>query len=726
MNTLPSPYGSTDELLTAYALGETDPAQARFVEQELLTDPAHRRTVEEIRAFSTRLSGELKVGPRHGLDPIHRARIESALTSNPAPVRRRGLLSSRSFRVPSVLLALAACVVLVLLPSIRQEAEERRDAGKLDATFTTLPSSETKNMDIALDANEPPQAGLDASALEESDSLSPRNQGSITFSGPAPLPLPPTTQPALPAQAPINGAVRTEEPAVTTRGLGSGAGHGSTVVLRRMSEPNATSFSDRRRSSATARPQITPGTEFYLASAESPFTTPTVQPLSTFSLDVDTASYSNVRRMLEAGQLPPPDAVRVEEFVNYFTYRYRRPDGPHPFSIHVETAPAPWNQNHLLTRIALRGKEVAQRPAANLVFLIDVSGSMADTNKLPLVKSSLQTLVEQLRPDDRIAIAVYAGSSGLVLPSTPVAQRGEILGALERLEAGGSTNGGMGIHLAYDIARANFIQKGINRVILCTDGDFNVGITDRHALTELIREKAASGVFLNVYGFGMGNLQDATLESLSQNGNGVYGYIDSEAEARRVFVEKLQSTLVTIAKDVKVQVEFNPQTVASYRLVGYDNRLLAAEDFNNDRKDAGEVGAGHTITVFYEIIPASSAGTRPAIDPLKYQSSRTARPSLGSDVEWMTVKLRYKPPGSDESTKMEHPVPARSIAWERTDSDYRLAAAAASFALILKKSPHAPGLNAALVEDLIPRDLTTAEVRELRTLVRTARGLLER
>lgn len=461
--------------------------------------------------------------------------------------------------------------------------------------------------------------------------------------------------------------------------------------------------------------------ESYDAIRENRFTRAAGAPLSTFSIDVDTASYANVRRFLNEGRLPPRDAVRIEELINYFPYRYASPAAAGgrsraPFAAHLAVTSAPWAPEHRLVRIALKANEadVETRPAANLVFLVDVSGSMSAENKLPLVKASLRMLLDRLRADDRVAIVTYAGASGLALPSTPAARRGEILRALERLESGGSTNGGMGIHLAYDIAKANFWADGINRVILCTDGDFNVGVTGREALLALIQEKARSRVFLTVLGFGMGNLKDGTLEQLANKGNGAYGYIDTWREARKVFVEQVEGTLATVAKDVKIQVEFNPARVASYRLIGYENRVLAKEDFNDDRVDAGDVGAGHTVTALYEIVPAAGAGggagsgeaggQRPAVDPLKYGAAAAMdlwpeeRGGCGEGAaysgataadELLTVKIRYKEPAGDESRRLEFPLVDAGEGFARADGEFKFAAAVAAWGMLLRESPHA-------------------------------------
>lgn len=427
--------------------------------------------------------------------------------------------------------------------------------------------------------------------------------------------------------------------------------------------------------------------ESYAKIDENPFLEAARAPLSTFSIDVDTASYSNTRRFLNDGQLPPRDAVRIEELVNYFTYDYPQPDGQTPFSVTTEVAECPWNTQHKLVHIGLQGKKVAQEnlPPANLVFLIDVSGSMDEPDKLPLVKSSLRTLASQLTARDRVAVVVYAGASGLVLPSTPGDQRGEIVSAVERLQAGGSTNGGSGIRLAYRVAEENFIKGGTNRVVLATDGDFNVGLTSDAELVKLIEEKRSGGVFLSVLGFGTGNLNDSMMEKLADKGNGNYAYIDTESEARKALGEQVAGTLATIAKDVKIQVEFNPRLVAGYRLIGYENRLLADKDFNDDTKDAGEIGAGHTVTALYEVVPAGQKLENPGVDELKY--SRPAEVAQGASTnELLTVKLRYKEPEGDVSRPLNVGVPDRQASYSNASDNFKFSAAVAEFGLLLRGS----------------------------------------
>jgi len=433
--------------------------------------------------------------------------------------------------------------------------------------------------------------------------------------------------------------------------------------------------------------------ESYAHQQENGFRRVADHPLSTFSVDVDTASYANVRRFLQSGSLPPVYAVRIEELINYFPYDYLAPTDGLAFAASMEVTSAPWAPQHRLVRIGLKGREVTtgSRPAANLVFLLDVSGSMNASNKLPLVKQAMRLLVERLRDDDRVAIVVYAGASGLALPSTSANRRAEILAAMDQLRAGGSTNGAMGIQLAYDIAKANFVPGGLNRVILCTDGDFNVGVSDEGGLVRLIEEKAESGVFLSVLGFGMGNYQDSKLEQLADKGNGNYGYIDSKREAQKLLVEQINGTLVTIAKDVKIQVEFNPQQVASYRLIGYENRMLNKEDFNDDKIDAGEIGAGHTVTAVYEVVPVGVQIEHevPAVDPLKYQPEIPQPNRYRGDArssELLTLKVRAKAPDGEQSELQSFPLTDDGSRFESASADFKFAAAVAGFGMMLRDS----------------------------------------
>ena len=412
-------------------------------------------------------------------------------------------------------------------------------------------------------------------------------------------------------------------------------------------------------------------------------------PVSTFSIDVDSGAYANVRRMLKAGQLPQQDAVRVEEMINYFGYDYPLPQDENvPFSVTTEMAPAPWNRHTHLLQIGIKGQDISRQmlPPANLVFLIDVSGSMGDANRLPLLQSALKLLTEQLREQDRVAIVVYAGASGVVLP--PTNDKGKILAALNRLQAGGSTNGAAGIELAYAVARQSYIPRGINRVLLATDGDFNVGTINFDALKSLIEEKRKSGISLTTLGFGMGsyaaerNYNDRLMEQLADAGNGNYAFIDTLNEAQKVLVDEMSSTLATIAKDVKIQIEFNPEVVAEYRLIGYENRALKREDFNNDKIDAGEIGAGHTVTALYEIALTGSKGSR--LEPLRYQSKTLENKSMRDEIAHL--RLRYKAPEGSESKLLEWPLQRASIKGDFAQASERMrfAAAVAGFGQLLK------------------------------------------
>jgi Ca-activated chloride channel family protein len=693
--------------LSAYAFGELEGEKLAAMEAAVAADPSLALRVAELRAFGNELGAALAE------EPAPAASDSSAVPTKPAAPRapaERG----RLLRFPAWLWStagIAAAAGLAVMVAIHETAlslpDEPRQAKRFDETITPLPSTPTTppagsvptqtSPDFVFRAAEPIQV-KEGDLLSLSPSVTPPGASApLSFRDSYALPPPPT------ASAPT-------PPVQITAGT-------PQALIPAPARLDTVAAEVRRRRQVLGEVHLTTklvSAEHYVGVREARFVAVEAEPLSTFSIDVDTASYSNVRRFLQNGQLPPHDAVRVEELINYFPYRYAPPpavtaraaDAP-PFAAHLAVASAPWEPRHRLVRVALKGREFSAeaRPPANLVFLVDVSGSMSPANRLPLVKSSLRQLLGQLRADDRVAIVTYAGASGLALPSTPVERSDEILASLGRLESGGSTNGGMGIHLAYDIAKANFVPGGVNRVILCTDGDFNVGVTGREELLSLIQEKARSRVFLTVLGFGMGNLKDGTLEMLANKGNGAYAYIDTEREARKVFVEQAQGTLATIAKDVKIQVEFNPARVASYRLIGYENRALAKEDFNNDRVDAGEIGAGHTVTALYEIVPVGAdeaaphdeEAPRPAVDPLRYgrrpapAPSRPAAatpPPADASAELLTVKIRYKQPEGDVSRKLEFPLVDRGASFRSADADFRFAAAVAAWGMLLRDSPH--------------------------------------
>lgn len=430
--------------------------------------------------------------------------------------------------------------------------------------------------------------------------------------------------------------------------------------------------------------------EAYDRIEENPFLRVSNNPLSTFSIDVDAASYSNVRRFINEGKLPPKDAVRIEELINYFPYEYPQPEGDRPFSVSTEISQAPWNPDHRLVHIGLQGKKISTEnlPPSNLVFLLDVSGSMEEPNKLPLLKSAFRLLVNELRPNDKVSVVVYAGAAGVVLPPTPGNQKDKIFDAIEKLQAGGSTAGGEGIQLAYKLAKDNFIKSGNNRIILATDGDFNVGLSSDSELVRLIEQKREEGVFLTVLGVGMGNLQDSKMEKLANKGNGNYAYLDNMLEAKKVLVKEIGGTLLTIAKDVKIQVEFNPTKVQAYRLIGYENRMLRNEDFKDDKKDAGELGAGHSVTALYEIIPVGVKSDVKVsdVDSLKYQ--KTVQNAASGSNELMQVKLRYKAPNQNTSQLLTSPVVDRGLKLEDASTNFKFSAAVSEFGMVLRDSQY--------------------------------------
>ena len=641
-----------DTLLTAYALGMVSPEERTDVER-LLAAPdaaAARAHVAEVRVTAAALeaarAGEM---PERSAD-LRRAVLAAAL-GPAAVIPSKAARPLRSNRLAVWALGLGSCAALVAVLLVRPLA---------------MPSM----------ARTPVLRSV-VQSFREGLALGPDVMCRM-LEGKAPL----SSMAPLPSMAPFGG--------LDEEFFGSVA----DVKLQR-GRPGPASTADLVRADRQSA-----STEQYARFADNPFLTVGEQPLSTFSIDVDTASYANVRRFLSAGRRPPRDAVRIEELVNYFRYDYPQPEEIEPFSVTLEAAACPWRPGHRLVRIGLQGRDVNRdaRPAGNIVFLVDVSGSMNQPNKLPLVKQALTMLVEELSENDHVAIVTYAGNAGLVLPSTSGDQKERIRAAIGGLQAGGSTHGSAGITLAYEQAAERFIEGGANRVILCTDGDLNVGITSDQALVDLITKQAKGGTFLTVLGFGNGNLQDEKLEKIANHGNGVYAVIDGVREARKVLVEQLTGSTITIAKDVKIQVEFNPAEVASYRLLGYENRILAAEDFRDDKKDAGEIGAGHTVTALYEIVlvgeeagPAAGRGA----EPLKYQAAPApvppvAKPALDGPAsrEWLTVKLRWKQPEGNTSTLREVPLAEKGGAFDAASADLRFAAAVAAFGMILRDSEH--------------------------------------
>ena len=690
---------AADALLTAHALGQLEGDEKAVVER-LLADPGRheeRRTVDEIG----RLAAALRAGRTNNdlpRSPTLRRAVVAAIAANggqaergplesdvavaPQPARSqfgRGLALAGSLLV-AVLVMVTAVLVrpLELQPRVVREIAQRRSELRTEGVATALQERVVPDQSVLeQSAGKPSDAKAEAAseqlasekrpATEQVDKSTNRLKG---YAGGYAMPAAPAD--IAMAAAPAPGARR-------------------LAAERDARELEMQSVGGQRKQ------QDAQAGERYARFDENRPRTPSEQPLSTFSIDVDTASYANVRRFLTSGRLPPPDAVRIEEMVNYFRYDYPQPGGDRPFSVTLEAAECPWHSGRRLVRIGLEGRDIdrRERPAGNLVFLIDVSGSMSAANKLPLVKQALAMLVEELTEHDSVAIVTYAGDAGVKLPATSGDQKGKILTVIESLSSGGSTHGSAGINLAYEQAAERFIPGGVNRVILATDGDLNVGVTSDEALVDLIKQKAAGGTFLTVLGFGEGNLQDTKMEKIADNGNGAYAYIDGAREARKVLVEQLTGSTITIAKDVKIQVEFNPAQVASYRLLGYENRIMAAEDFRNDRKDAGEIGAGHSVTALYEIELVGDGGEGSAgVEPLKYQPPQPKpAPEAGlidgeTSRELLTVKLRWKKPDGDASTLDEVPLVDRGGAFEQASADLRFAGAVAAFGMVLRNSEY--------------------------------------
>ena len=753
-----------DPRLTAYALGELPESEQTELLRELETDEAARAQLKEIQRLAEQLTENFRHEPKQELTPEQRnalltgagaqAGLEAAQTGSTQPANL-WWRNYWKFAFPTALAAALAVGFFIfqgsqsekeiqlaklpelpaptaghtqVLPESRGEAKQIAEATSPVTETESLPELETFRLtDASQRVNESlPKAKIETRGVSRSTAIpgssmpGPETQSStLDRSGGQANRLGTMQLGARYALAPSEPSQNLDQ-----------SFHKLSVPeeLRREKSLSDSLAPDVRENSRErvldrARVQRQPSnTETYDSITENDFQSVNDHPLSTLSIDVDTAAYSLVRRFLKSGELPPKGAVRIEEMINYFPYSYAAPKNNQPFAASLELANCPWNNQNQIVRIALKGREARgeNRPAANLVFLIDVSGSMQPANKLPLVKRALKLLVQQLREEDQVALVVYAGSSGLVLDSTPCSDKEAILEAIDRLEAGGSTNGGQGIALAYGTARRNYLPRGVNRVILCTDGDFNVGVTSQSELISMVEERAKSGVFLTVLGFGMGNLKDSTLEKLADKGNGQYGYIDDMAEARKLFVEQLSGTLVTIAKDVKIQVEFNPAQVASYRLIGYENRLLNKEDFNDDKKDAGDIGAGHTVTALYEIVRGRSGQSK--VDPLKYQNSARLAPAAQGG-ELLTVKVRYKTPSGDTSELLEFPL-ASELQKQEMSPDLKFAASVAAFGMLLRDSAHKGSATYDLAYELaeagqgLDRNGHRAEFLELITLAK--------
>lgn len=653
-----------DHRITAYAVGELEGREREIFESELSASSTLQNEVAAIALLADQLAAGPK--PAERFHPDEHARLLAQCMANiKSPTRSKKRMISTVLALAAVLVAFAG------LAAITQQSGPFK--------WTNL---------AALWSNSPESPFLPAGSVV-GELVPPQKK-------PVPISSSDAMQQVAAVEVHARVVIQNEQMVVAQNVPPPQSSQANfRIKVKRSGVP--TPFS-----AALPLPSAASQNESYAPIREIEFVTASETPLSTFSIDVDTASYSNVRRFLEQEMTPPADAIRTEELINYFRYDYPQPSGENAFSVNLEMNRAPWNPEHELVQVGLKGREISAegRGPANLVFLVDVSGSMNSPDKLPLLQRSLSALVENLSDDDRVAIVTYAGSSGLVLDSTQGKAKREILDAIANLRSGGSTNGSGGIKQAYETARQNFLKGGNNRVILCTDGDFNVGVTDQGGLQKLIETERDSGVFLSVLGFGTGNLKDSTMETLADKGNGNYAYIDSISEGRKVLVEQMGSTLFTIAKDVKIQVEFNPSRVAGYRLIGYENRLLAKEDFNNDKIDAGEIGAGHTVTALYEIIPTGkSVHGSPSVDPLKYQQPE--KKSVAASNEILTVKVRYKAPDGEKSSLLEIPLAAVEIpSPDKASEDFRFATAVAAFGMKLRGSPHIGEMTWAEIQDI--------------------------
>lgn len=638
-----------DPRLTAYVLGELDPQDRKELEMQINKDPHAKKMVEELKKTANIVTHELSQDNQEKLESDRLANIKTQVSGS-TPISRFGIGKLLKILIPVA----AGCIVFILVfsPDI------------LDKT-----NKHYQNKNSPTPATPQEEAVLGGLANSVSKTISEKLESSSTqIFGKA------------------GGLVNDISP--------SSGNRGTLARTQGFVKAKRKSMAMDSRPDVMPRPRppvmigdVTHNTETYDHIEVNNWYRVKDAPLSTFSIDVDTASYANLRRFLMRGILPPKDAVRIEEMINYFSYSYEPPkkDAPHPFAVHIEQSNSPWNKKYQLVKIGLKGKVMDRnaRPSSNLVFLLDVSGSMNSPNKLPLLVQAIKMLVAKLGENDRVAIVVYAGATGVVLNSTAATNKVDIYRALSQLQAGGSTNGEAGLQNAYALAKQNFIPGGVNRVILATDGDFNVGNTSRGEMVRFIQKAAKGNIFLTVLGFGMGNYKDAMLEEISGKGNGNYFYIDTLNEAKKVLVNDLSSTLVTIAKDVKIQVEFNPTLVAGYRLIGYENRMLKAQDFNDDKKDAGEIGAGHTVTALYEIIPAGMKVDVPEVDELKYQKKAPSESNNGNEL--LTVKLRYKEPTEEKSKLMVYPWKNQKQKFEQASEDFRFAAAVASFGMLLRE-----------------------------------------
>jgi Ca-activated chloride channel family protein len=662
-------FNPEDPKWTAYLLGECNEQEAKALESEVESNPDAAAWLKEMRNLESTLSGHFAHEPTLELQDLQKEQIRTQIKKR----KPKGL--------PSPLIGIAAVLALLvtgvlMIPALQppRQTIEVVDSIEYDLPLEDAAGEKAPAMDLPLEREET------STVPDPVQPPVPQAPPADAFAG--------FTSPA-PEEEKLDGRLESVSEPLVSQPVRKALGLSRTRrQLNEVSSMSALGSAAVMMDQEAPAGMLSPSQDEFDVIETNGFRRVKDHPLSTFSIDVDTASYSVVRRMLNEGRLPPKDAVRIEEMINYFTYDYAAPTDGSPFVAHMQAMACPWAPEHRLVRVALKGKEIRaeERPPLNLVYLLDVSGSMRGGNRLPLVKRAMKTLVTQLDERDRVAIVVYAGAAGLVLPSTSGENDQAILEALDRLNAGGSTAGGAGIKLAYETAREQFVAGGVNRVILCTDGDFNVGLNQTGDLQTLIEKEAESGVQLTVLGFGMGNYKDDTLETLSNKGNGNYAFIDDFNEARKVLVEDLLGNMITIAKDVKIQIEFNPAYVQAYRLIGYENRMLKKEDFNNDNVDAGEIGAGHTVTALYELVPpgVTLTGEAPEVDELKYQNPSAVENSDARDTELLTLKLRHKHPDENQSVKTEFILPALQRTLSDADEDFRFASAVAAFGLWLR------------------------------------------
>jgi len=724
-----------DQKLTAYALGELTGKEKEDFEKELESNPELKAELELIKEFTGEIEAEFKLEEELALDGSQREKIlQESRSGGTAKTEKKSPIL-----MPLLVTGAAAAVTagFFLLPMFEKNPEAVNDAKVnleqnavlKDANKANQSKQDSPNSD--LDVNEPQAPSVSTKSpaeerihnetlMRERELRARMEEEKRKFASQL------VADKADSKDISVEDYQKTKEESIALIEF--------SKTSEKLSKKQMDHFVPGSIRGGRIHAPIEGNTERYGEYIENAFGIVKESPLTTFSIDVDTASYTNLRRKLMNGYLPHKNAVRIEEMINYFDYDYPQPESGRPFSVNTEVAQSPWSTGNKLVKIGLKGKEIKvdKRPSSNLVFLIDVSGSMSSSDKLPLLKEGFQKMVSQLNEKDRVGIVVYAGNAGVVLEPTVCDQRGRdlIIGALGRLNSGGSTNGAGGINEAYKLVQKNFIQGGTNRVILATDGDFNVGVSHDQGLIGLVKEKAKQKAYLTVLGFGQGNLNDRMMEEISNKGNGNYFYIDSAKESTKVLCEKISSTLVTIAKDVKIQVEFNPALVHSYRLIGYDNRKLKNEDFNDDKKDAGEIGAGHSVTAIYEIVPVGSANARPKVDELKYQpvekkEAEAPKPSAFSD-ELLTVKLRYKSPEGGPSVLMKHPVKDKKTKFNDASKDFIFSSSVAAFGMLLKNSTYSGDATFASIEQWITGSKSTQanESREeLLNLVRMVKRL---